>query len=193
MLATREPMRRRISVPPALVLLASAAQSLACSGIMADHNGRQLGDDLGRFHVAAKLEQSSCGPGALGSTDNWEFDVDLSRDGSKLYWKNGSDPVTGQVAGDGVSFTFDSQSIVPVAPKKGAQLGCTVARVDSAAGTLAASGTNVESFTGSLKYAYSTDDASDCSSLIDVEGGFSQLPCDIGYKMTATRTVAPKQ
>jgi hypothetical protein len=155
---------------------------------MRDHDARVPGEALGTFHVTAALEASSCGPGALGSTDSWEFDVKLSRDGSRLFWLNGAAPVAGHVDPDGRSFGFETTVTVEVQPARGKLPGCLVERVDRAAGTLEETEGEVTGFDGTLDYAYSTASESDCSSLVGVTGGFAALPCSLGYQMAAEQT-----
>lgn len=175
----------------AVLCILAVVSAAGCSDMMAkDGEGRTLGDDLGGFHVVATLEETSCGPGALGSTELWEFDVRLARDGSTLYWQNGEEPVSGRVVGE-TAFSFDSRSVVEVAPRRGAAPGCSITRLDSATGKLAGSGSDVRSFDGSLAYGYVPAQDSDCTSMMGVEGGFEQLPCEIRYSMEGTRTEGP--
>src|SRR5262245_43615474 len=93
-------------------LLAALATLPACSGVFAKDDGRALGDDLGRFHVKADLDSSTCGPQAMDTPENWEFDVVLSQDAPTLYWNTGADAVEGQLAADGRTFAFRSQVVV---------------------------------------------------------------------------------
>jgi hypothetical protein len=145
------------------------------------------GDELGSFHVVGRMDVSSCGPGALGSKDVWEFDVKLSRDGDDLYWLNGKEPVYGRIAADGVTFSFDSQSAITTRAAKGAMPGCTVIRRDLASGVLQG-GADVSGFSGDLRFGYAPTPESDCTDLVGVDGGFAQLPCEIGYEMTAAKS-----
>jgi len=158
---------------------------LGCAD-MRGHDGRVPGEPLGTFHVTAALEASSCGPGALGSTPSWEFDVKLSRDGSRLFWLNGAAPVEGHV--DGQSFGFSTTVNVEVEPARTGRPGCLIERMDSAAGTLEVTKGQVTGFDGTLDYAYSATTGSDCSSLLGVSGGFAALPCSLGYAMAAEQT-----
>jgi hypothetical protein len=174
---------RRVLAPSLLALA-------ACNG-----NGKDPklpGDSLGTFRVAATLEESSCGTGALGSSDVWEFDVGLSRRDQNLYWLNGAEAIPGNIAPDGVSFAFDTRVAVEVEPAGKGRLGCTVWRSDQASGTLGAPTTDVVSFDGRLRFQYSAQPTSDCSELIGVEGGFMALPCEMTYDLSGTRVAAPE-
>jgi hypothetical protein len=160
---------------------------LGCAD-MRNHDGRMPGEPLGTFHVSAALEASSCGPGALGSTSSWEFDVKLSRDGSRLFWLNGAAPVAGHLGPDGRSFGFETTVTVEVEPARADRPGCLVERSDRAAGALEVTEGEVAGFDGGLEYAYSTASGSDCSSLVGVSGGFAALPCSLGYAMAAKQS-----
>jgi len=172
--------------PLTLVLLACAA---GCGE--GGKDPKVPGDALGTFRVHAALESSSCGPGALGSTDVWEFDVQLSRRGSDLYWLNGAEAIPGSIAPDGVSFAFESRVAVEVEPRRAGRIGCTIYRNDQASGLLSAAGTDVTSFSGRLRFGYSPEPSSDCGVAIGVEGGFATLPCEMAYDLSGVRTAAP--
>src|SRR6186713_2713290 len=60
------------------------------------------GELLGTYGVEGALVESDCGEGALGSTDDWKFDVKLSRFHDDLYWINGREVIPGGIAADGV-------------------------------------------------------------------------------------------
>lgn len=173
-------------------LLALLVPSLCFAGCLEGEDSRLPGDSLGTFRVVATLESSSCGPGALGSPELWEFDVQLSRESSVLYWLNGEEAVGGNIASDGRSFSIESTSIIDLAESRPGVLGCSIGRRDTATGTLDNETTDVPAFTGSLAYGYVPLGESDCSGAIGVEGGFAALPCEIRYTMTAKRTEAPE-
>ncbi len=148
------------------------------------------GDDLGTFHVAATMDVTTCGPGALGSPDSWEFDIRLSQSGTELFWLNGDEAIPGRVDTD--SFQFDSAVEVPLAEPEPGAPGCVIVRGDLASGRFGFEEDEVTSFDGSLVYSYAPTAESDCDVFVGVEGGFGTLPCSIAYRIDATRTVAPK-
>jgi hypothetical protein len=156
-----------------------------------DRDAKIPGEELGEYQVAAELDSSSCGPGALGSTESWQFVVRLSRDGPDLFWLNGTEVVHGEVAPDGVSFTFETPVRVQLRPPRGNQPGCAVVRTDRAAGRLSDPGLDVCSFTAELSYHYAAEDGSDCSSLLASPAGLATLPCEMTYSLRATRTAQP--
>src|SRR5436190_3328175 len=64
--------------------LAAGAMTFGCSG--PPGAGRALGTDLGTFGVEAAIGTNECGPGTLGSTAEFAFDVDLARGDGELFW-----------------------------------------------------------------------------------------------------------
>ncbi len=159
---------------------------------MRDHDGRVPGQALGTFHVAATLQASTCGSGALGSPDSWQFDVKLSRDGSRLFWLNGGAPVEGRIETDGMTFGFETAIQVELARDAGQNgAGCVVDRLDRAAGKLESRGSEVSAFAGTLRSAYSAQ--GDCSALVGVNGGFSVLPCSLSYDIVGELTEGPQR
>jgi hypothetical protein len=149
------------------------------------------GEQLGTFAVAASLAESTCGAGALGAPDRWQFEVRLSRSGSYLYWLNGREAIPGTIARDGASFSFDSLVRVEVEPAERGDAGCTLVRTDRATGKLALDDDGANGFDADLVYGYTAEAGSDCTSVIAVEGGFHRLPCEIGYRLEAERLDGP--
>src|SRR5262249_17902856 len=98
------------SVRTLAALLGSVA-CLSCSGVFAKDDGRALGDDLGRFHISAVLDASTCGANALGAPENWQFDVVLSRDASRLFWNTNALAIEGKVDGAG-RFSFETENVI---------------------------------------------------------------------------------
>jgi len=158
-----------------------------------DKDARVPGEELGAYQVTAHLQESTCGPDALGSADCWDFSVRLSREGPGLFWLNGYEVISGEVADDGVSFRFDTMVAVEIDPAQGTHPGCTVHRTDSANGKLSSATMDVESFTGQLSYAYAAEQESDCTELVGVPGGFSALPCEMSYAIEGLRTELPEE
>ena len=177
---------------PSLRSLAAASLAalglLGCEGFGQGGHGDVPGEWLGRYAVVAKIEQSSCGPGALGATDVWEFEMELSRGDRELFWLHAEQVVAGRLASDGVGFTFESRSQVPVVEPGPGRSGCTIVRSDHADGTLEASGETISGFEGRLRYGYVPASGSDCSPVLLVGGGFAALPCEIAYRMEGVRT-----
>jgi hypothetical protein len=174
------------------VLVLALALPLAGCGALGNKDLDVPGTSLGSYHVVGHLTDSTCGPGALGSTSLWDFDVKLSRDGNVLYWLNGQDAIPGEIATDGTSFGFQTTVTVQAQAAGQGQAGCSVTRTDSAQGELDVEGqTDVPAFTGTLDFGYAADAAADCSSLVGVQGGLATLPCDMSYSLSAQRTSGP--
>jgi len=146
------------------------------------------GESLGTYAVTATMTSSTCGPGALGAKDLWEFEVKLSQDGHDLYWLNGAEAIPGDIAGDGVSFGFDSHVIVNAIEAGKGQPGCAISRTDTGSGTLSSAEPPVASFQGTLRYGFTALAGSDCQALMAVEGGFHALPCEMTYGLKGTRS-----
>jgi len=145
------------------------------------------GDMLGIFAVESKLKESTCGDDALGAGERWDFDVKLSRSDRDLYWLNGREAIVGSIESDGRSFSFETRIEQEITASKPGRPGCSVARDDMATGRLSDSGSEVDSFTGSLRFRFRALDGSNCSSWIGTEGAVTALPCAITYAMDAER------
>lgn len=174
-------MRRLIP----LLFVVGGTLALACTGT----DRYRPGTSLGTFRIDATLTAESCGP-QDGFPNPWTFNVDLSEDPGILYWIQGGAPVEAPITADGHA-TLQSSGSYPVTAATPKFAGCTLVRSDVFAAALPATG-EVTSFTGTLAYTYSVEDGSDCASMIGVQGGFANLPCEIHYDVTGTRTVAPK-
>ncbi|HEY4105766.1 MAG TPA: hypothetical protein VGM44_17825 [Polyangiaceae bacterium] len=164
-----------------------------CAGCVGHgQDAHEPGDRLGTFHATGTLSGDTCQASAiLGETSSWAFDVQLSRDGSTLYWLNGEEAIPGTIAEDGESFAFQSGVEVTLQAAEGARPGCTVARSDVASGVLGSSTIDVASFTVNMSFAYSAEAGSVCSNWVGVAGGFASLPCTVSYNLTAMRTALP--
>ena len=163
--------------------------SLAASGCGNGNDPKVPGEALGRFHVSAHIEDSTCGPGALGSTDVWEFDVQLSRRDADLYWLNGEEAIPGRLASDGVSFAFDTRVAIQVAPPGKGSAGCTMLRSDQASGTLERR-LGVVGFIGRMRFA-TRRRPRPVSPLVVVEGGSPPYPATWPYRLERSASATP--
>jgi len=146
------------------------------------------GDMLGMYDVSGKLASSTCGEGALGAGKTWNFQVKLTRFENDIYWLNGQETLVGDIANDGRSFSIQSGVQVPVSQPGRGQAGCLVNRRDDAEGKLSDSGTEVESFEGSLEFSYEAAKGSDCLDWIGTEGAVDVLPCSLSYDLDGRRS-----
>jgi hypothetical protein len=165
---------------------------LLCTGCIGrGQDAHEPGDRLGTFHVTSALKRDTCQAALLGVTNDWQFDVKLSRQADTLYWLNGEEAIPGAIAKDGTSFSFESGVEVPLAAAQGARPGCVITRADSASGALGSSTTDVPSFQVELGFGYAVKPGSECSGWVGVQGGFASLPCTVSYSGSAKRTALP--
>jgi hypothetical protein len=167
---------------------ASALVAAACSGPPAA--GRSLGDDLGTFGVAATETENTCGPGALGSTERFDFEVDLSRAHSELFW---NEAVAGRIDGS-LAFELRAAVRVELRPATASDPGCVIDRADEIAGVLEEqSSQGVTGFAAVMSYAFESRTADGCADGVLEESGLPVLPCRLGYTLAARRLRAPEQ
>jgi hypothetical protein len=169
------------------------------------------GDAIGSFSVSAVETANTCGEGALGETPTWSFAVNLSKDGTTIYWDSGSGPVTGVLAADAMGFSFSNTIVTDMRPPADpdpetdstgtfgvgggftmpALPPCSMARVDSAVGTLSSTVDPIASFSGSLTYAYAPTPGSSCADLvtgtITTPPQFQTLPCGMTFSISGAR------
>lgn len=169
-----------------------ALPGLACT------NGHEPGEPLGTFSVTARLASTTCGQGALGATDPWQFEVKLARFERELYWQNGREDILGTLEGlldgDSLTFRFDTRIETEVLPAERGRPACVIQRKDHAEGRLKVSGDEVLSFKGSLTFEFRPLESKGCAPLVGVDGGFEALPCAMTYSpLVGTRTDAPER
>ena len=143
------------------------------------------GTALGTYHVVAQSQTNTCG---LGAPDPWTFDVQLSQQGSTLYWSfmDGSPLLSGTL--DAQAQTTISDTTQANVDGSEAGLGpCTMQRADQLQLALAP-GTPPVSFTGSFDYGFTVPAGSDCSDQLAASGGqYEALPCSVTYTVTGSR------
>ena len=171
------------------LLCAICVGSAGCVGRGQD--AHEPGDRLGTFHATGTLMSDTCQAAVLGVTNDWAFDVKLSREDNTIYWLNGEEAIPGTIAVDGTTFDFQSGVEVPMQPAQGAQPGCTILRADSANGELSSKTSDVKSFDVDMSFTYSVKSCTQCAGYVGVQGGFATLPCTVSYALTADRTALP--
>ncbi|MBM4362179.1 MAG: hypothetical protein FJ104_05825 [Deltaproteobacteria bacterium] len=152
----------------------------ACSSALADGDGRAFGDDLGRFQVTALLDESTCGPGAVGWDERVEFDIVLSEEEPTFYWNTGAAAVAGTLEPNGA---FSAQAEVARPSDQSATPLCTLVRSEKASG-LFTDPTRTRIADGRLEYRITGE--GECGEMI-LENGLAALPCSLAYDFTATR------
>lgn len=157
----------------------------ACSG--PPGAGRLLGDDLGTFHVAATEATNSCGQGALGAPERFDFDVELSRADSEIFW-NGTNG--GEIR---ASLAFQVAASVRVeVPVRPPSAPCVLTREDRIAGALFADTSGaITGFDADMRYEFAAEEACDQAEL--ASSGLMQVPCVLSYELAAERTRAPAE
>jgi hypothetical protein len=173
--------------PLSRCLLTSSSLLIACaiaSGLPACGTNSPPGTQLGTFKVVADTQTNTCG---LSAPNPWTFDVQLSQDGTTLYWSwmDGSPYLTGVVSGTSTTIAASEQVNVDGTADGG--LGpCTMERDDTLQVDLA--GVDPTSFSGSIGYAFAATVGSNCSDQLSASAGqYETLPCTITYSVTATK------
>jgi hypothetical protein len=160
--------------------------TLAVVPALAACSGNPLpGTMLGTYEVVAESQTNTCG---LEAPNPWTFDVQLSEDGTTLYWSfmDGTPPLFSPLTGQSATLTATIQNNVDGTADGG--LGpCTMERDDSLPITLG-SGSPPPAFTGSIHYNFSVPAGAVCTDQLTASGGqYETLPCSITYSMTASR------
>jgi hypothetical protein len=163
----------------AIAMLGMAVAPVACAG------PSMPGTSLGKYKVTAEAETNVCG---LVAPNPWSFEVELSQDGTTLYWNwmDGSPYLSGPVTSQAAMLLASEQ--VNVDGTADAGLGpCTLQRDDQLLLTLA-TGSPPGSFAGSISYAITPVEGANCSDQLATAGGqYTVLPCTITYSMTSAR------
>jgi hypothetical protein len=145
------------------------------------------GTALGTYAISGTSAQNTCGSGT-DMPNPWTFSIELSNDGSTLYWRQSGVTVSGTL--DATSTARISAGITSqVVEADAASPGCRMVRSDLITITLAADRNTVS---GTLAFDFSIVDGSDCSSQLSSGGGtYDALPCNLGYSFTGKRTTMP--
>ncbi len=153
--------------------------------------GSQLpGTSLGTFSVVGTLGTNSCGSG-VGAQNPWDFDIEMSKDGSTLYLakSDGSSEVSGTLGGTTATLT---STVTANADATDAGAGaCDLTSTTSFTVTLDSS-SSPKSFSGSVTYTYSAatgvSSTNDCTDQLSSSGGmYDTLPCSVTYSLAGTK------
>ena len=170
--------RRKLPLACALLLVACAEAG----------QRRSLGADLGTFGVEATEAANDCGPGALGSTPRWSFDVELARADTELFWAGN---VGGHVGAD-LAFDVSADARFELRPPRAEDPGCAVGRQDSISGVLLADGSGaITAFTAQMLFVFAAEPDAACTPRELGEAGVPDLPCSMSYALEGQRTRAP--
>ena len=172
-----------------LFLFGHCLLSAGCVGHAQD--AHEPGDRLGTFHATGALVSDTCQANVLGVTNDWQFDVKLSRQENTLYWFNGEEAIPGTIGVNGTTFGFQSGVEVTLQAAAGVRPGCIILRSDSASGELSSKTTDVKSFDVDMSFTYSVKSGTQCAGYVGVQDGFAGLPCKVSYSLEASRTALP--
>jgi hypothetical protein len=165
--------------------LAIIAWALLIGACMAACNTGLPGTSLGTFKVTAQEQANTCG---LSAPNPWTFDVELSQDGTLLYWSwlDGSALLSAPVTSGAATLTAAEEANVDGTADGG--LGpCTMDRNDTLQVTLG-SGTTPTTFTATIGYAITAAPGADCADQLAAAGGqYTTLPCTMTYTATASK------
>lgn len=185
-------MRFGAPLPRACSVALVAFVATACLGT----DPTNPGVEVGTFHVKASLTASTCGQ----PPNPWEFDVRINRDGSTLYWIQGTLPIAGEV--DRMARTkLDTSVTSQLRPADEAKklAACEVQRKDMLDVLLATEDqkpavdpADVHSFEGQLRYEFAPTDDSQCDDQLTARGGgYDALPCVVQYDVAGLLTKKP--
>jgi hypothetical protein len=174
---------RRGAGAPAFVGCAIALASVAAG--CADTS--LPGTLLGTYRVTASLQSNACGT-SLAPPNPWDFDVQLSEQGSTLYWSwmDGTAPLSNTLTQ--LSTSLNTSQTANVDGTADGGLGpCTMQRADSVNLTLA-TGSPPGSFQATIQYAFSVASGANCGDQLSASGGsYDVLPCSMSYTGTGAR------
>jgi len=161
------------------------ACAIALAALAACSDSAMPGKLLGNYAVAGQSKTNTCG---LGAPDPWNFDVQLSQQGSLLYWswQDGTALVSGTL-GAQLQASLKTSGKAN-ADSTDAGLGpCTLQRDEDLEITLA-SGSPPPSFGGTITYSFTPTAGSQCGDQLTGGGGqYMQLPCTVSYTVAAKR------
>jgi hypothetical protein len=169
--------------------LAALAGAIACAAACSDTP--LPGRLLGTYKVVGQVQSNSCG---LDAPDPWTFDVQLSEDGSLLYWSwlDGTAPLSAELDPSQSSATLTANRQVNVDGTADGGFGpCTMQRSDRIPIVLA-SGWPPPSFNATIAYAFSASPGANCADQLTSSGGlYDTLPCGITYTVSASHVSTP--
>lgn len=168
----------------------TAVLATGCVEAFGDKDPHDPGESLGTFHLTATQTKNSCGAGALGAPESWEFDVSFATGEESLYWNSGGQVIVGELSDDGKSFAFATDVLIDMRdPDDGFSPPCSMARHDVAKGTFKMEDEAAISASGTLTYSFKPTEGSDCADLVTSETPvFAQIPCSMSYSFKAPRT-----
>jgi hypothetical protein len=149
------------------------------------------GTALGTYNVTGKISTNTCGS-SLGASNPWSFSVNLSKDGTTLYWEDtsGSSQLSGTLSALGMA-TLTTTITANVDASEAGAGACYLQDTQAIALTLA-SGSPPSGFTGTCTYTFAvattiTTSVNCGDQLASAGGSYATLPCTVAYSLEATR------
>jgi len=148
------------------------------------------GTSEGTFSVVGTLGTNTCGA-SLGAPSPWDFDAELSKDGTTVYLQSTSDSnlLTGTLSSTSATLTSVVTSNLGGSDAGAGPCNLTQSTTYTLTFDTADSPTT---FTGTAVYTYSVattvSSSTDCSGQLAASGGaYATLPCTVNYTVTAKK------
>jgi hypothetical protein len=173
--------RRRSFCGAILGCATFAVVALSCA------NSSLPGTMLGTYAVTGTLGTNSCGTG-LAPPSPWAFDVQMSEEGTTLYWSylDGNPPLSSTLSANAATLTATQTANVDGTADGGAG-PCSMTRTDTLQVDLAAANPP-PTFTGTLVYDFTVVSGADCSDQLSANGGsYDTLPCTLTYSLSGAQ------
>lgn len=176
---------------PASLLSSTAGLSVVAALAMSCNPVSDLpGTPLGTYNVTGTLTANSCGSG-IGAPNPWTFTVQMSQDGTTLYWEPAGGTELSSTMTSSTAVTITSTVTANVDATDAGEGPCDLQSETSIGLTLAASSATSppRDFTGSITYTFATSTSvsstSDCTDQLSASGGaYDTLPCTATYSIT---------
>jgi hypothetical protein len=162
-------------------LLLFTASVLACTELP--------GEVIGTYRVTMKLEENTCGTGAVNLLDGHRYAVELRSDAQYGYWRIPDQPLL-QGSYDPPNFRFENSGLVAQVGAEAGPRGCALRQVDLLTGKLTklpdAGSEDPDAaivLRGEHTFTVSAAAGTDCASALPPVGPFDKLPCTVRYSV----------
>ena len=178
-------MTRRPSFLATVLACGVAASTASCEAPSA-----LPGTSLGTYNVVGTLGANTCGAG-LGAPNPWDFTVQMSEDGTTLYWEMSGGSELSSTMSSATQVNITSVQTANVDGTDGGVQGpCDLTSTTALALTLSA-GSPPSSFTGTITYTFAAatgvSSATNCTDQLSASGGsYDTLPCTASYSLAGT-------
>lgn len=140
--------------------------------------GLLRGEPLGRFAVQATQSQGDCDATALGAPASFQFEVELSRQASEIFWD-------GRASG---SLSASGEFAVSTQVRRQLEEGrCQLLRDDAMSGVLFPDVSGYAGFEGTMTYSFSGAGEDECIAVARAAASLPPLPCTLQYALLGNR------